>query len=145
MLCVRQYEAVFLLDRCEDKSFSWTRVYMFEPFLVCVCPGGSYFHDSVSKFSRRIGFATIIFWGRFLIPVPFRVPLVGVTGSPIRVEKVTFECILMCIVVLLSPSCKQFKKNENLFMFSFTININHFSSRITHPCIISPPHTPYIS
>lgn len=32
-----------------------------------------------------IGFATIIFWGRFGLPVPYRIPIVGAMAKPIPV------------------------------------------------------------
>lgn len=31
------------------------------------------------------GFATIIFWGRFGVPVPYRIPIVGAMAKPIAV------------------------------------------------------------
>jgi 2-acylglycerol O-acyltransferase 2 len=34
-----------------------------------------------------VGFALIIFWGRFFLPVPYRIPIVGVLAKPIEVEK----------------------------------------------------------
>ena len=34
-----------------------------------------------------IGFAFILFWGRFLLPIPYRVPILGTMASPIHVEK----------------------------------------------------------
>jgi 2-acylglycerol O-acyltransferase 2 len=37
--------------------------------------------------SRKIGFATVLFWGRAGTPVPYRRPLLGVMGTPIRVER----------------------------------------------------------
>jgi hypothetical protein len=32
--------------------------------------------------------ALIIFWGRFFLPVPYRIPIVGAMGRPIPVPKV---------------------------------------------------------
>lgn len=32
-----------------------------------------------------IGFATILFWGRFFLPIPYRTPIVGVMAKPIPV------------------------------------------------------------
>ena len=37
--------------------------------------------------SRRIGVATVVFWGRLGLPIPFRIPIVGVMGPPIEVVK----------------------------------------------------------
>lgn len=34
-----------------------------------------------------LGFALILFWGRFFLPIPYRVPIVGIMAKPIEVEK----------------------------------------------------------
>jgi 2-acylglycerol O-acyltransferase 2 len=31
------------------------------------------------------GFATILFWGRFFLPIPYRIPIYGVMARPIQV------------------------------------------------------------
>jgi hypothetical protein len=36
---------------------------------------------------RQLGFALILFWGRWGLPVPFRVPILGAVGMPIPVPK----------------------------------------------------------
>jgi hypothetical protein len=33
------------------------------------------------------GFALIAFWGRFLLPLPYRIPILGVMGKPIEVTQ----------------------------------------------------------
>ena len=40
----------------------------------------------VRSISRKIGFAVILFWGRFGLPVPYRVPILMVFGEPIPCE-----------------------------------------------------------
>ena len=54
--------------------------------LLSLWTGGSW-HDFFCNLSRKIGFATIIFWGRFGLPVPYRIPIVGVMAEPIPVPK----------------------------------------------------------
>eukprot|EP01032_Pedospumella_encystans_P019864 gene19864-22578_t len=46
--------------------------------------GGS-LHSFFKRLSRKLGFATIIFWGRFGVPVPYRIPIVGAMAKPIPV------------------------------------------------------------
>lgn len=37
--------------------------------------------------SRKLGAATILFWGRCFLPIPYRIPIYGVMATPIRVEQ----------------------------------------------------------
>lgn len=37
--------------------------------------------------TEQTGFALIIFWGRFGLPIPYRVPIVGAMAKPIAVPK----------------------------------------------------------
>jgi hypothetical protein len=32
-----------------------------------------------------VGFATILFWGRCFLPIPYRIPIYGVMAKPIQV------------------------------------------------------------
>mgnify|MGYP003385243412 CR=1 FL=1 len=32
-----------------------------------------------------VGFATILFWGRLFLPIPYRIPIYGVMAKPIQV------------------------------------------------------------
>lgn len=54
--------------------------------LLSLYTGGSW-HDFFCSLSRKIGFATIVFWGRFGLPVPYRIPILGVMSAPIPVPK----------------------------------------------------------
>ena len=47
----------------------------------------AYGHSSVKDLSRKLGFALITFWGRCFLPLPYRLPVLGVMGTPIQVEK----------------------------------------------------------
>ena len=42
-------------------------------------------HTFTLFFYGYVGFATIIFWGRFGVPVPYRIPIVGAMAKPIPV------------------------------------------------------------
>lgn len=44
-------------------------------------------HSFLKALSRKIGFATILFWGRFFLPIPYRIPIMGAMGPPIEVKQ----------------------------------------------------------
>ena len=41
--------------------------------------------------SRKVGFALCLFWGRFFLPIPYRVPIFGVMGRKIKLDKIDFD------------------------------------------------------
>jgi hypothetical protein len=47
--------------------------------------GQGVLHCWLRNISRRIGGALVVFWGRMLLPIPYRVPIVGVMAAPISV------------------------------------------------------------
>lgn len=49
--------------------------------------GGVIGHNILQRLSRRLGFALILFWGRWCLPIPYRVPILGVMGKAIHVVK----------------------------------------------------------
>jgi hypothetical protein len=49
--------------------------------------GGSLGHNLLRRLSRQLGFALIVFWGRWFLPIPYRIPILGVMGDAIHVEK----------------------------------------------------------
>lgn len=51
-------------------------------------PGLSYI---LEKLSRRFGFALILIYGRFFLPVPFRKPILAVMGRPIETHQIKCE------------------------------------------------------
>lgn len=55
--------------------------------LLSLWTGGATWHEFFKNLSRKIGFATILFWGRFGLPVPYRIPILGVMSAPIPVPK----------------------------------------------------------
>lgn len=44
-------------------------------------------HSMLRKLSRRFGIPLLIFWGRFGLPIPYRVPILGVMDKPIKTVK----------------------------------------------------------
>jgi len=48
-------------------------------------------HGLLEKVSRKIGFATILFFGRWGLPIPYRIPILGVMGKPI--PTIQYECV----------------------------------------------------
>lgn len=55
--------------------------------LLSLWSGGKWGHSFLKKVSRAIGFALVVFWGRFGLPIPYREPIFGVMGTPIEVPK----------------------------------------------------------
>lgn len=47
---------------------------------------GGRIQSILEYFSRRIGFAVVPFWGRFFLPVPYRVPTLCVMGKSLPVD-----------------------------------------------------------
>jgi len=53
--------------------------------LLSLWTGGSLGHNFLRNLSRKIGFAFIVFWGRFGLPIPYRTTILGVMGKHIPV------------------------------------------------------------
>mmetsp|Transcript_22471 Transcript_22471/g.32800 ORF Transcript_22471/g.32800 Transcript_22471/m.32800 type:complete len:365 (-) Transcript_22471:96-1190(-) len=51
------------------------------------CGGDGWLRSVLCWISRKLGFALILFWGRFFLPLPYRIPIVGVMSKPIPVTK----------------------------------------------------------
>lgn len=47
----------------------------------------SFLLNELICFTFALGFAFILFWGRFFLPIPYRVPIVGVMAKPIEIPK----------------------------------------------------------
>ncbi|VEU44708.1 unnamed protein product [Pseudo-nitzschia multistriata] len=45
----------------------------------------------LEKFSRKLGFALILIYGRFFLPIPFRKPILAVMGKPVHTHHVKGE------------------------------------------------------
>lgn len=48
---------------------------------------GGPLRDKARWLSRKVGFALVFFWGRLFLPIPYRVPILGVLSKPIKVQK----------------------------------------------------------
>jgi hypothetical protein len=55
--------------------------------LLSLWTGGAWGHGFFRNLSRRLGVALIVFWGRFLLPIPYRVPILGTMAKAIPVPK----------------------------------------------------------
>ena len=45
----------------------------------------------LEKLSRKLGFALVLVYGRFLLPIPWRKPVLGVMGKPIETHQMQCE------------------------------------------------------
>jgi hypothetical protein len=77
-------------------------------------------HSILEKISRKLGFALIIIVGRFGLPIPFRVPVLGVTGKPIpthdiKCEEPTQEQIDKIQGLLLDEMAEIFERYKGLY------------------------------
>lgn len=80
-------------------------------------PGGRNFLETLS---RRVGFALIIIYGRFGLPIPRRVPILGVTGKAIpthhiQCEEPTIEQVDMIQKQLLDAMVDIFDRYKGLY------------------------------
>lgn len=75
----------------------------------------------LERFSRKVaGFATIAFWGRFGMPIPFRAPLLAVTGKAIpthhlKCEEPTEEQLLQVQNQLIDDMQRLFEQYKGLY------------------------------
>mmetsp|Transcript_2394 Transcript_2394/g.5190 ORF Transcript_2394/g.5190 Transcript_2394/m.5190 type:complete len:382 (-) Transcript_2394:69-1214(-) len=51
-------------------------------------PGGTFV---LEKISRKLGFALILIYGRFFLPIPYRKPILAVKGRPIHTHQIKGE------------------------------------------------------
>jgi len=74
----------------------------------------------LENISRKVGFALIIIYGRFGLPIPYRVPILGVMGMPIptkqmQCEEPTKEQIDEIQGLLLEEMQNLFERYKNLY------------------------------
>lgn len=77
-------------------------------------------HPFLEKISRKIGFALILFFGRWGLPIPYRVPILGVLGKPIPTfdimcEEPTNEQIAAIQKLLIDEMEEIFEKYKALY------------------------------
>lgn len=68
--------------------------------------------------SSSPGIALIAFWGRMLLPIPYRVPIVGIMGKPIEIpkkENPSNEEIAHYHQILLEEMVKLFDKHKESY------------------------------
>lgn len=80
-------------------------------------PGARTIMESIS---RKVGFATILIFGRFGLPIPYRVPIVAVLGKPIpthhlKAEEPTSEHIAIVQQQLIDDMLEIFDKYKGLY------------------------------
>lgn len=59
--------------------------------LSCWAGEGVGLRGMLESISRKVGFALIIIYGRFGLPIPYRVPILGVMGKPIPTKQMQCE------------------------------------------------------
>ncbi|RYH10722.1 hypothetical protein EON65_39335 [archaeon] len=65
-----------------------------------------------------VGFGLILFWGRFFLPVPYRVPIVGIMAKPIDVphtDTPTDEEVDKYHTILMDEMVKLFDKHKSKY------------------------------
>lgn len=60
----------------------------------------------LESISRKVGFATILIYGRFGLPIPYRVPILGVMGKPIPTKQIQCE----------EPTMEQIEEIQNVLI-----------------------------
>ena len=80
-------------------------------------PGGT---DFLSRLSRKIGFGLIFVYGRFGLPIPIRMPCLGVTGKSIptyhmKCEEPTDEQVKEIQDILIQREKEVFEKYKHLY------------------------------
>jgi hypothetical protein len=80
-------------------------------------PGGK---DFLSRLSRKIGFGLIFVYGRFGLPIPIRMPFLGVTGKSIptyhmKCEEPTDEQVKKIQDILIQREMEVFEKYKHLY------------------------------
>jgi hypothetical protein len=74
----------------------------------------------MERFSRKVGFATVLIFGRFGLPIPYRIPTLAVMGKPIPTEHLkcdepTIEQIDQMQAKLIDEMQKMFDRYKGLY------------------------------
>ena len=92
--CILLKERIGLIKLAIRTGAHITPCYLFGNTKLLNCwagegvPGGRYV---LEKMSRKLGFALILIYGRFFLPIPFRKPILGVMGKPIQTHHIKGE------------------------------------------------------
>jgi len=87
--CVLLKERIGLIKLAIRTGSDLVPCYLFgnTKLLSCWMPGGRL----LERISRKLGFATLVIWGRFGLPIPYRISVFGVTGTPIPTSHLQCE------------------------------------------------------
>ena len=77
-------------------------------------------HTVLERISRKVGFALILIYGRFMLPIPYRIPVLGVMGKKIPTEQMkceepTIEQIDEIQAILLKDMQELFERYKGLY------------------------------
>ena len=121
--CILLKERVGLIKLAIRTGADLVPCYMFGNTKLLHCwagdglPGG---RTILEKISRKLGFALIVFYGRFGLPIPFRSPVLAVKGKGIptfhiKCEEPTDEQIKTIQIQLIDDMQKLFDDHKQLF------------------------------
>jgi 1-acyl-sn-glycerol-3-phosphate acyltransferase len=121
--CILLKERVGLIKLAIRAGADLVPCYIFGNTKLLSCWSGEgipYAHPFLEKISRKIGFALIVIHGRFGLPIPFRIPVFGVTGKTIptahlQCEEPTDEQIAQIQGQLIDEMQKLFDKYKGMY------------------------------
>mmetsp|Transcript_15825 Transcript_15825/g.36297 ORF Transcript_15825/g.36297 Transcript_15825/m.36297 type:complete len:382 (+) Transcript_15825:254-1399(+) len=121
--CVLLKERIGLIKLAIRTGSDITPCYLFGNTKLLNCwsgegiPGAQFI---LEKISRKLGFALILIYGRFFLPIPFRKPILAVMGKPIHTHHIkkedpTSEEIFMIQGELLKEMERIFESYKHLY------------------------------
>jgi 1-acyl-sn-glycerol-3-phosphate acyltransferase len=121
--CIILKERIGLIKLAIRTGADLVPCYMFGNTKLLCCWAGDgipYGRPILEKISRKIGFALIILYGRYGLPIPFRVPILAVKGKAIstfhiKCEEPTNEQIAKIQERLINDMQKLFDDHKHLY------------------------------